>query len=263
MSLRDKVRLGAVGDIHCTKNSRGALRPLFEKMNEEVDILLLCGDLTDYGRPEEAQVLAGELAVVDKPILAVLGNHDYECGCEDKLIETLKRAGVSVLDGDSTEVHGIGFVGVKGFGGGFGRSQLEPWGEEIIKRFVQESINESLKLESALARLATPHRIVLLHYAPIEQTIEGEPLTIYPYLGSSRLEEPLARYPVTAVFHGHAHKGSPQGFTRNEVPVYNVAMPLLKRAFEGHVPFRILELSLGSQTSRSYHVPGEGQASLS
>ncbi|WP_141735538.1 metallophosphoesterase family protein [Oligoflexus tunisiensis] len=259
MNARDKVRLGAVADIHCTKNSQNMLRPLFEKMSEEVDILLLCGDLTDYGRPEEAHVLAGELTAVDKPILAVLGNHDYESGHEAEVTEILRTAGVNVLDGDVCEIDGIGFVGVKGFGGGFGRAALEPWGEKAIKRFVQESINEALKLESALARLNTAHTVVLLHYSPIEATIEGETPTLYPYLGSSRLEEPLARYPVTAIFHGHAHKGSPQGYTRNEVPVYNVAMPLLKRLFEGQAPFRILELSLTRHARTSYEQPSEGQ----
>jgi Icc-related predicted phosphoesterase len=258
MNAREKVRLGAVADIHCTKNSQNVLRPLFEQMTEEVDILLLCGDLTDYGRPEEAQILAGELAVVHKPILAVLGNHDYESGHETEVAEILKTAGVNVLDGDVCEIEGIGFVGVKGFGGGFGRAALEPWGEKVIKRFVQEAINEALKLESALARLNTQNTVVLLHYAPIEATIVGENPTLYPYLGSSRLEEPLARYPVTAIFHGHAHKGSPQGYTRNEVPVYNVAMPLLKRLFEGQSPFRILELSPARPARTSYEQQHEG-----
>jgi Icc-related predicted phosphoesterase len=147
-----------------------------------------------------------------------------------------------MLDGDTCEVAGIGFAGVKGFGGGFGERALQAWGEESIKRFVHDAVDEALKLESALARLRTPRRVVVMHYAPIQATVEGEPPEIYPFLGSSRLEEPLTRYPVTAVFHGHAHHGTPEGRTRSGVPVYNVAMPLLSQAFPDRPPFLIVEL---------------------
>jgi Icc-related predicted phosphoesterase len=147
-----------------------------------------------------------------------------------------------VLDGDAHEVAGIGFAGVKGFAGGFGPRALGPWGEPAIKSFVHEAVNEALKLEAALARLRTPHRIAVLHYAPIMATVSGEPPEIYPFLGSSRLEDPLNRYPVSAVFHGHAHRGSLEGRTREGSPVYNVAMPLLVQAFPGHPPIRIVEL---------------------
>ena len=125
----------------------------------------------------------------------------------------LVDAGVHMLDGDAVELHGVGFAGVKGFAGGFGRGALGPWGEPSIKQFVQEALNEALKLESALARLKTKHRIAVLHYAPIRDTVEGEPVEILPWLGSSRLEEPLTRFEVSAVVHGHAHKGSPEGRT--------------------------------------------------
>jgi Icc-related predicted phosphoesterase len=144
-----------------------------------------------------------------------------------------------MLDGDGCEVHGIGFAGVKGFAGGFGEWALGPWGEESIKRFVHEAIDETLKLEKAIARLQTAQRIAVLHYAPIRATVEGEPPEIFPFLGSSRLEEPLNRYPVTAIFHGHAHHGSPEGRTQGNVPVYNVALPLLRRVFPDQPPFRV------------------------
>jgi len=149
---------------------------------------------------------------------------------------------VTMLDGESYETHGIGFAGTKGFAGGFGRGVLGAWGEATIKQFAHEAINEALKLESALARLRTPHRIALLHYSPVRATVEGEPLEIYPWLGCSRLEEPLSRYPVTVVFHGHAHKGCPEGRTGNGIPVYNVAMPLLRRRNPDQPPFKLIEV---------------------
>jgi Icc-related predicted phosphoesterase len=237
------VRVAAVGDVHCTKTSHGVLQPLFAQMAECADIITLCGDLVDYGTPEEAEVLVQELAPASKtPIVAVLGNHDYESGQGEAVKEVLCRGGVQVLDGDAVEVLGIGFAGVKGFAGGFGRRALEPWGELAIKNFVREALDEALKLESALARLRTKHRIAVLHYAPIQGTVEGEPLEIYPFLGSSRLEEPINRYGVTAVVHGHAHHGSPEGRTSTDIPVYNVSLSLLRRLFPDRPGFRILEL---------------------
>jgi Icc-related predicted phosphoesterase len=234
------VRVAAVGDVHCKKTSQGELQPLFQQINESAEILLLCGDLTDFGLPEEAQVLAKELTTSLKiPIVAVLGNHDFESGQVQEVQDILSEAGVKVLDGDNYEVHGLGFAGVKGFAGGFGERALEPWGEESIKRFVHEAIDEALKLERAISRLQTAQRLVVLHYSPIQATVEGEPPEIFPFLGSSRLEEPLNRYPVTAIFHGHAHHGSPEGRTQRDVPVYNVALPLLRRVFPDQPPFRI------------------------
>jgi Icc-related predicted phosphoesterase len=240
---QEKIRLAAVGDIHCTKDSAGKLRPLFAQAAESADILLLCGDLTDYGLPEEAHILAEELSAARIPILAVLGNHDYESGQEHEVRQILTSAGVRVLDGEACEIHGVGFAGVKGFAGGYGRRALGPWGEKIIKQFVNEAIQETLKLESALAKLRTSQRIALIHYSPIQATVEGEPPEIFPFLGTSRLEEPLLRYPVTAVFHGHAHRGQPEGRTVNNIPVYNVAKPLLERTFPDRPPFRIVEIA--------------------
>jgi Icc-related predicted phosphoesterase len=248
-STSDRVRIAAVGDIHVSKTSQGQFQPLFTQINNSADVLVLCGDFTDYGLPEEARILARELTSgVKIPVIAVLGNHDFEDGKEDEITKILQDAGVTVLDGEATEVHGIGFAGVKGFCGGFGRGALGPWGESVIKRFVQEAVDEALKLESALARLRTQRRVALLHYAPIRGTVEGEPVEIYPYLGSSRLEEPINRYRVSAVFHGHAHRGAPEAKTSTGVPVYNVSMPLLARLQPDRPPFLIVELSREPET---------------
>lgn len=243
---RDHIRVAAVGDIHCSKTSHGQLQPLFSQANEQADVLLLCGDLTDYGLPEEAEILANELAAIEIPVLAVMGNHDYESNQVEVVKKFLTDANVKILDGDACEIEGIGFAGVKGFGGGFGSYRLQPWGEDIVKQFVREAVEEALKLESALARLTTPHRIAVLHYAPIQDTVEGEPCDIMPFLGSSRLEEPLNRFDVSIAVHGHAHHGSLEGRTHSDIPVYNVAMPLLKKHFPTQPPFRLLKFPIAS-----------------
>ena len=242
---RQVVRVAAVGDVHCKETSRGALRPLFERVAETADVLVLCGDLTDHGLPAEAQVLVHELtASVKLPTLAVLGNHDYEAGHVDEVRKIITDAGVNLLDGDAAEVMGVGFAGVKGFGGGFGRGTLSAFGEPAIKAFVKEALDETMKLEAALLRLRTPHKIAVLHYAPIQGTVEGEPETIFPWLGCSRLEEPINRIRVNAVVHGHAHKGAAEGKTAAGVPVYNVAVPVMRTAYPDRPPFRILDLPL-------------------
>ena len=242
MQNKDVIRVAALSDIHCGKGSAGAFQGLFAGISESADILLLGGDLTDYGLAEEARVLARELAAVRIPVVAVLGNHDLESDQEPEVREVLTGAGVHLLDGDTCEIHGVGFAGVKGFAGGFGRGALGAWGEPMIKQFVHEALNEALKLETALARLRTPARVALLHYSPIRETVEGEPVEIFPWLGSSRLEEPLNRYPVSVVVHGHAHNGSAEGKTASGTPVYNVALPLLKKQFPDRPPFRVFEL---------------------
>ena len=248
-SPRTHVRVAAIADIHVSKQSQGAFHSFFAEISNTADVLLICGDFTDYGLPEEARILAQELqAAVRIPVLAVLGNHDYEAGKQHEIKDILADAGVTVLDGEATEVHGIGFAGVKGFCGGFGRGSLGPWGEHAIKHFVQEAVDESMKLETALARLRTRQRVAMLHYSPIRGTVEGEPPEIFPFLGSSRLEEPLNRYRVTAVFHGHAHRGAPEGQTSSGIPVYNVAMPLLTRIRPNRPPCVIVELQLQADT---------------
>lgn len=238
------VRVAAVADLHCTKTSQGAFQNLFASIADSADVLLIAGDLTDYGLPDEARVLARELTAVRIPMAAVLGNHDLESGKSDEVRQILVDAGLVILDGDACELQGIGIAGVKGFGGGFGKRALGPWGEAIIKQFVREALDEALKLEAALGRLRTDQIVALLHYSPVQQTVEGEPLEIYPFLGSSRLEEPIGRYPVTLVLHGHAHRGQLEGRTKNGAPVYNVSMPLLTRTFADRPPFRIFEVPI-------------------
>jgi Icc-related predicted phosphoesterase len=247
MATKETVRLAAVGDVHCGKNGQGTLQPLFAQVAEAADMLVLCGDLTDYGLPEEAKILVKEMSPLSKvPVVGVLGNHDFESGQEAEVRKILTDSGMTLLDGESCEVLGIGFAGAKGFAGGFGRGTLGAWGEPAVKRFVQEALDEALKLESALARLKTPRRIAVLHYAPIRDTVAGEPPEIFPYLGCSRLEEPLARYPVHAVFHGHAHNGAPEGRARGDIPVYNVSMSLMLKSFPGQPPFRLMEIPTGA-----------------
>lgn len=243
MPQTDTVRIAAIGDLHYGRTTPpGSLHALFTQISESADILALCGDLTDYGLAEEARAFVKELVPAVKiPMVAVLGNHDVESNQQDEIVKILNDAGVTTLDGETTEIEGIGFAGIKGFAGGFGRRALGPWGEDIIKRFVHEAVEEALKLESALARLRNPHLVALLHYAPIQATVEGEPLEIYPFLGCSRLEDPITRFPVSAVFHGHAHHGAAEGRTRTNVPVYNVSASLMREVFPER-PFRLIEL---------------------
>lgn len=244
-STKDIVRIAAIGDIHYGKNAvQGSLQPLFSQVTETADILVLCGDLTDYGQADEARALAREItAAVKIPTVAVLGNHDCEADQQAEICKILGDAGVSVLDGDTVEFLGIGFAGVKGFCGGFGRRALGPWGEPIIKQFVREAVDEALKLESALARLRNSRLIAVLHYSPIQATVEGEPREIYPFLGCSRLEEPIGRFPVSAVFHGHAHHGQPEGRTAANVPVFNVSQALMRELFPER-PFRLVDIDM-------------------
>ena len=250
------VRVAALADLHCTKTSQGAFQPLFARITDAADILLLAGDLTDYGLPDEAQVLAKELTALRVPAAAVLGNHDMESGKSDEVRKIVSDAGVTMLDGDACELKGVGIAGVKGFGGGFGQRALGPWGETIIKQFVREAVDEALKLEAAFARLRrTGSLIALLHYSPVAATVEGEPLEIYPFLGSSRLEEPIGRYPVSLVLHGHAHRGQLQGATKGGVPVYNVSMPLLTRTFADRPPFRVFEVKVADSAQTAPAAP--------
>jgi Icc-related predicted phosphoesterase len=240
------VRLAAVGDLHYGRGSVGMLKPVAAAVRRSnAEVLVLCGDLTDFGLADEATALAKEISnSIEIPIVGVLGNHDYESGMIAEVRQILTDAGVRLLDGDTAEILGVGFAGIKGFAGGFGRGVLGPWGEDAVKRFVNEAVTEALKLETALARLRTPSKVAILHYAPIAETVAGEPREIYPYLGCSRLEEPLARYPVTAVFHGHAHHGTAEGRTLAGTPVYNVSLPLLVAA-NPEMPIRVLDVAAG------------------
>lgn len=238
-----KVRIAAVGDLHYREDSAGLLRELFVRMSRAAQIAVLCGDLTDHGQPEQARVLAADLeAHLSIPKVAVLGNHDHESGREAEVASLLrKEAAVQVLDGDSVEIAGVGFAGTKGFCGGFGRATLEPWGERVLKQFVQEAVDESMKLENGLAKLRTDKRVAVLHYAPIRETVEGELPEIVPYLGSHRLVEPINTFGAIAALHGHAHHGSPMGRTSAGIPVYNCALPLLRKV-SPDTPFRVIEV---------------------
>ena len=212
----------------------------FAEISHSADILLLCGDLTEYGLAEEAEQLVADIrAAVRIPMIAVLGNHDFESGHEELVCKLLDDAGVNVLNGEAIEIQGVGFAGIAGFGGGFGRRMLNAWGEPLIKQFVQESITHAVRLEQALAKLQTEQRIVVLHYSPIRATLQGEDLEIYAFLGSSRLEEPINRFRATAVFHGHAHNGILDGKTSTGILVYNVSAPALRKTGK---PYRIVEL---------------------
>jgi Icc-related predicted phosphoesterase len=240
------MRIAAVADIHFGASGKYPV-PDFALLAEDANVLLVCGDLTDRGLPEEAQGLMKDLVRVKIPVVAVLGNHDFEAGQQQEVQRILAEGGIHVLDGDACEIDGVGFAGTKGFAGGFGRATLEPWGEPAVKAFVQAAVDETLKLESALARLRTPQIVAVLHYAPIQGTVEGEPTELFPFLGCSRLEEPLNRYSVAAVFHGHAHRGAAEGRTMGGAPVFNVSLPILRSEMPDGLPVRRWELSVNEQ----------------
>lgn len=234
-----KLRVAALGDVHMKPEHDGSLRDLFAEISREADVLVLCGDLTDTGKPAEAEKLAEELRACSVPMVGVLGNHDYESGAADEVATILKAAGLRLLNGTSCEIDNVGFVGVKGFLGGFGRRMLGSFGEPAIKTFVGEAIAEAMLLENAMRGVKNEHAVVVLHYAPVADTLEGEPLEIYPFLGSSRLAETIDRFKVDAVVHGHAHRGRFEGRTPAGAPVYNVAFHIEK---PGGRPYALLHI---------------------
>jgi Icc-related predicted phosphoesterase len=245
MEQEKKVRIAAVGDIHVRESDKGKWVDFFKEVSKSADILLICGDLTDTGDESEAQVLAEELRSCSVPVVAVLGNHDFEKGRHKLIRQIVQNDHVHILDGEAIVLSDIGFAGVKGFGGGFDNHMLSMFGEGAMKAFVQEAVDEALRLDRALARLDAEYKvekkIAVMHYSPLKETIIGEPEQIFPFLGSSRLAEPLTRRNVVAAFHGHAHVGSLEGKTAGGVPVYNVAKPLLHKA--GYkCPFYLLEV---------------------
>lgn len=248
MEAERKVRVAVVGDLHFDGNSPGSLRDLFTRISRNADILALCGDLTTHGTPQQVQGFLKEMEGFDLPVVTVLGNHDYEADAVEETTDLMRERGIHVLDGDYVEVDGVGFAGVKGFGGGFGRGTLGAFGEPLYKEFVQAAIDEALKLETALRKLNTRSRLVLLHYAPIVDTLAGEPEQIFPFLGSSRLLPPIETYGADAVFHGHAHIGAPEGRTPSGIPVFNVAHQLLARHLRQ--PFRVWVASAPERRSR-------------
>ncbi|HTD17521.1 MAG TPA: metallophosphoesterase [Chthoniobacterales bacterium] len=241
MDEKTKTRIAAVADIHYGKTAKGRLRDLFVNATSNADVLVIAGDLTEYGSPEEALVLAEDLRThVRIPVIAVLGNHDFESGKPAEVQSALEGVGVTFLDGSGTEINGVGFAGVCGFGGGFDRQMLSPWGEPLIKAFVQEGVDHSLRLGKALTNLTTEKKVVLLHYSPVRGTVKGENPEIYPFLGSSHLESTIDHFGATVVFHGHAHNGEAAGKTAGDVPVFNVALPVLLRA--GKEPFLLYKV---------------------
>jgi uncharacterized protein len=228
-----------MGDLHVREDDGSSYRDLFGEISREADVLVLAGDLTDLGKPKEAEILAQDLKACSIPVVGVLGNHDYECGAPEEVAHILRDAGMKILDGQSVEIDGVGFVGVKGFAGGFGRRMLGFFGEPAMKQFVNETMNETLRLENAMRQVRARRSMVILHYAPIPDTIESEPLEIYPFLGSSRLAETIDRFKVSAIVHGHAHRGRFEGRTPGGQPVYNVAKHIEK---PNGKPYAILEI---------------------
>jgi len=238
----DSLRVAAIGDLHVHQDSKPKLQDVFDQVSQAADVLALCGDLTQLGLPQEAEKLVNDLRSCRVPVVAVLGNHDYQSGKADEVKQILRNGKVIVLEETETfELKGVGFAGAKGFGGGFDKHMLTPFGEETIKHFVTEAVNESLKLEIALNSLRTEKVVVVLHYAPVAATVAGEPPEIFPFLGSSRLAETIDHFDVNVVFHGHAHHGSFQGKTTKGTPVYNCCLQLVER-INPEQPFALVEI---------------------
>jgi hypothetical protein len=235
------MRIAATADLHFSPQSYAKLKDQFERVRDDADALVLAGDLTNYGQPGEMEPLLNVLLRLRIPTIAVLGNHDYESGKEEELCRMMVAAGIKVLDGTAYERDGVGFAGTKGFVGGFGRGMLTAFGEREIKTFVQASIDESLKLERAMAQLRTKRRVVVVHYSPIADTVEGETREIFPFMGTSRLAEVVDRHGADLVVHGHAHHGKINGQTPGGVAVHNVAITLLQ-AQEPSIVYRVFDL---------------------
>ena len=235
------MRIAALADLHFSPQGYDRIRDIMNRLRDEAELLILAGDLTNFGRPEEMESMLASLVRIRIPIVAVLGNHDFECGKAEELKKMMTAEGVKVLDGSGYERDGVGFAGTKGFIGGFGRGVLTAFGEPEVKAFVQTAIEETLKLERALSMLRTEKRVVVTHYAPIADTVKGEPEQIYPYLGSGRLAEIIDRHQAILAVHGHAHHGTLEGKTTGGVPVYNVAMSLLMTRTPP-VPYRLFDI---------------------
>jgi Icc-related predicted phosphoesterase len=227
----EPLTLAAIGDLHVTETSEHRYRDLFQEISEVADVLALCGDLTNFGKTREAEILAEDLRSCTIPVVGVLGNHDYECGQPDEVAKILHSAGMTLLAEQAVEIKGVGFAGVKGFLGGFGRGELGSFGEMPIKAFVDAALDEARKLENALRSLKTDRNVAVLHYSPVADTVVGEPPEIYPFLGCSRLADAIDRFDhVSAVVHGHAHRGTHEGKTPRGTPVYNCARMVVEAA---------------------------------
>lgn len=235
------MRVAAVADIHLKAEDQERNIHAFPMVNELAEVLVIAGDFTNHGLPEEMRACLAVLEHVHIPMVAVLGNHDHESGHQDELAGMLRLAGVHVLDGQCHEIDGVGFAGTKGFCGGFAPFELMPFGEGGIKTFVEIAEREAIKLDYALAQLRTPVKIAITHYAPIRETVIGEPEPIFPFLGSSRLQGPLDRHKPALALHGHAHKGTFSAESTTGTKVCNVALHLLRQRGEPH-PFTIFHL---------------------
>src|ERR1700680_1389933 len=222
------MRIAATPDLHFASPNATVLRNQLDKVRDDADLLIVAGDLTNYGRPAEMEPLLNTMVRLRVPIVVVLGNHDYESEQQVELMRMMTAEGIKVLDGSAYERDGVGFAGTKGFVGGFGRGVLTAFGEREVKDFVRASIDEALKLERAMSQLRAKKRVVVLHYSPVADTVQGESPEIYPFLGTSRLAEIVDRHGADFVVHGHAHNGAPNGRTATGVPVHNVAIAFLQ-----------------------------------
>jgi Icc-related predicted phosphoesterase len=229
------IRIAAVGDVHFGPDAAGTLRPHLERLPGCADVLLLAGDFTRHGDPAEAAVLADELRGIDVPMFGVLGNHDHHADRPGEVAAALEDAGVRILEGESAvlDVDGerLAIAGVKGFGGGFAGACGSDFGEPEMKAFIRHTKSISARLDDAVAALEGDARVVLMHYAPIPETLQGERLEIYPFLGSYLLGEAVDRHGADLIVHGHAHRGTEKGVTPGGVRVRNVAQPLIRRAY--------------------------------
>ena len=234
------MKLAAIGDLHCTDRSQGEIRRMLEGVDREARVLLLAGDLTNCGLLVDGEVLIEELGQLRLPKIAVLGNHDHENDRADELGMALSAAGVHMLNSSTCVIDGIGFVGAKGFGGGFGQRRIQPFGERSIKTFVQASIEETTRLETAMKALATERKVALLHYSPVRETLLGESPEIFPFLGCSLLADALDRQGAAVILHGHAHNGTPGGRTAGGIPVHNVSRYVQSR--NGGRPYLLFEV---------------------
>ena len=234
------MRLAAVADIHLKPQDQEKNIQAFSAVNDLADALVVAGDFTDHGTPDEMRGCLAVLEHVRVPIIGVLGNHDHESGQQDELAGMLRVAGIHLLDGHCYEVNGVGFAGTKGFAGGFSPHELMPFGEGGIKNFVEIAEREAIKLDYGLAQLHTRIKIAVMHYAPIKETVAGEPEAIFPFLGSSRLQRALDLHKPQLALHGHAHHGTFSGRTSSGVRVCNVALHILRERGEPH-PFAIFE----------------------
>ena len=254
------IRIAAIGDVHFAEDSRGRLAPYWSRLAGQADVFVLVGDLTNIGTPAQAAALAEELQAVRIPMVAVLGNHDYHAEDPDVVRRALEQIGVIVLEGTAVTLkigeRTLGIAGVKGFGGGFPGACGHDFGEPEMKAFMRATERSAAALERALTSLTTDVRVALTHYSPVKDTLAGERLEIYPFLGAFQLAEAIDRGGAQLAIHGHAHHGAERGVTPRGVPVRNVAMPLLRR------PYGLYCLDTGGDRAvvAEAHVPTEAEA---